>query len=429
MKKDGILGKAAIGIAIIIAGVIIGVILLACVYKIPRERIYANTETSIGILHEEGVYPKLLKGLQATQLDNWTDALMLNTTYYKGDSFADDMLLSQHINKSDADNPVDSFYCYMSGEDGEYNQASYGRYWHGYQAVLAPLLMFFNITSIRYLNMACQICAVFAVVLVLAEKKRKDMIIPYVIMWMSLVPVALFFSMQFSTTFYVMSCLSLVVAARSDKYSLAKMCIAFEIAGIVEAYVDFLTYPLVALGIPIIMWFAMNVDAEASLKKKIYQLVSLTGAWVCGYIGMWSGKWIVATLFTKDNIIISAVEAFKVRSSTHQGDTNFSYIDALIRNIGVYKSRAFAVIFVVAVLIWLLRITLTRKTIYTGRQQTITMILLCVMLPFGWYMITINHSYIHYWFTFRELAVSIYGMFTALYIGICPKSKVVVTVV
>lgn len=429
MKKDGILKKAATGIAIVIAGVIIGVVMLACVYKIPQGRIYTNTETSIEILHEEKVYPKLLKGLQATQLDNWTDALMLNMTYYKSDSFADDMLLSKYINKSDADNPVESFYSYMSGEEGEYNQVSYGRYWHGYQVVLAPLLMFFNITSIRYLNMACQICAVFAVVLVLAEKKRKDMIIPYIIMWMSLAPVVLFFSMQFSTTFYVMSCLSLVVAVRSDKYSLAKMCVAFEIAGIVEAYVDFLTYPLVALGIPIIMWLAMNMDTESALKEKMHQLMSLAGAWVCGYIGMWSGKWLVATLFTKDNIVMNAVEAFKVRSSTHQGETTFSYIDAVIRNIGVYRSRAFAVLFVVAVLIWLLGTALTRKPIYTGRQQTITMVLLCAMMPFGWYMVTINHSYVHFWFTFRELVVSIYGMFTALYMGMCPNKRTVTNVV
>ncbi len=427
MKRNIILKNTAIGAAIIIAGIAAGVLLLAFAYLIPQRYIYANTKSSIEILHDETVYPKLFEGITATQLDNWTDAVMLNMTYYRGDSFADDMLRSIRVYVDNADNPMEAFYNYMSGEDGEYYPRAYGRYWHGYQAILAPLLVFFNITSIRYLNMVAQIGLTLAVLFTLHEKKRKDMLIPYAIMWISLMPIALFCSMQFSSTFYVMSGLSLLVAVKSDKYSFAKMCFAFEIAGVLEAYLDFLTYPLAALTVPAIMWFALDVENKAALKQRIWQLVCLTGAWLCGYAGMWSGKWIVATLFTEDNVIMNAIDAIQMRSSTHNGDSTFSYLDAVKWNIasfGLYRCLAtFVVVFMIAVFIWIFIARRKRNPAYAYNWQTLLVIALCALMPFGWYMGTINHSYIHHWFTFRELAASIYGGFTVLYLGFCLDKK------
>lgn len=66
----------------------------------------------------------------------------------------------------------------MTGTEGEYQEAHYGRYWHGYQVVLAPLLTVFDLSQIRWLNAALQIALAAAVLLTLYARGRKDMLLP-----------------------------------------------------------------------------------------------------------------------------------------------------------------------------------------------------------------------------------------------------------
>lgn len=419
------------GAAILLTGIAAGLLLLACVYAIPQSAMRGNTEKSIGILHKETVYPYALDEIRATQLDNFTDALMLNETYYKGGSFAEDMLSSVHICKDGAaDNTVEAFYDYMTGAEGEYYEESYGRYWHGYQVVLAPLLTVFNISSIRFLNMAVQLVLVAAVLLALYARGRRDMLIPYGLMWLSLIPVTLFYSLQFSSTFYVMVLLSLLIAVKSERLSFAKLCFSFEIAGILEAYFDFLTYPLVAFGVPVILWFALDAEKRQPLRRRIGQLVKLGVSWVCGYLGMWSSKWIIAALFAKDNTLATAIGSVKFRSSMQIGDTAISYLDVLKANVVHYMFRGFAVLFAAGILLWLVQWIRQRKRGAApdlhGILPVMGIVAVCALMPFGWYFAVGNHSYLHSWFTFRELSIFFYGGFTIpyLYLHFCrEKSK------
>ena len=220
-EKRRTAGKAVLrGAAVLLLGVVLGLLLLAGVYQIPQSAMRRNTETSIGILHEETLYPQAMKGVSSSQLDNFTDALMLNITYYKGSSFAEDMLSSAYIQRGE-DDPLESLYGYVSGAEGEYHEEHYGRYWQGYQVVLSPLLTVLALTQIRHLNMELQIALTVAVLLALYARGRKDMLLPYGILWIGLMPAALFYSLQFSATFYIMSGLSLVVASRSGKMNFA----------------------------------------------------------------------------------------------------------------------------------------------------------------------------------------------------------------
>ena len=416
------------GIAILLLSVVLGLLLLACVYQIPQSAMRRGTEASAGILHEETLYPQVMKGVSASQLDNFTDSLMLNMTYYKGSSFADDMLSSVYVTNGESD-PLETLYGYVTGAEGEYQEANYGRYWHGYQVVLAPLLTVFDLSQIRYLNMALQIALAAAVLLTLHARGRKDMLLPYAILWISLMPVALFYSLQFSATFYIMAILSLVIASRSGKFDFAKLCFAFEIAGILEAYFDFLTYPLVTFGVPAILWFALDAERKRSLLCRIRQLVLLGVSWGIGYLGMWSSKWIIAAVFAKDNTLATAFGAIKFRSAMQLlDDVKITYLDVIKANVFFYVSRGFAVIFAAGVLVWLIKWLSQRRDKNTSRLQSalpaMTAIAICALTPFAWYLVTANHSYLHSWFTFRELGIFLYGGFTIPYLYLyCCREK------
>ncbi len=416
------------GIAILLLGVVLGLLLLACVYRIPQSAMRRGTETSAGILHGETLYPRVVESVPASQLDNFTDALMLNITYYKGGSFAEDMLSSAYI-QNDENDPLESLYGYVTGAEGEYQEAYYGRYWHGYQAVLAPLLTVFDLLQIRYLNMALQIALAAAVLLTLHACGRKDMLLPYAILWISLMPAALFYSLQFSSTFYIMAVLSLVIASRSGKFDFAKLCFAFEIAGILEAYFDLLTYPLVTFGVPAILWFALDAERKQSLLRRIRQLVLLGVSWGLGYLGMWSSKWVIAALFAGDNTLETAYQAIKFRSAMQlTGDVKITYLDVIKANVFFYVSRGFVAVFAAGVLLWLIKWFRQRKNKPDPELRSVlpamAAIAVCALTPFAWYLVTANHSYLHSWFTFRELGIFLYGGFTIPYLYLyCCREK------
>ena len=99
-------------IAVLLLGAALGTLLLAGIYQIPQSAMRRSVEVSAAILHEETLYPRVMKNVPASQLDNFTDALMLDITYYKGGSFAEDMLSSVYIQNGESD-PLESLYSYI----------------------------------------------------------------------------------------------------------------------------------------------------------------------------------------------------------------------------------------------------------------------------------------------------------------------------
>lgn len=423
MKKC--INNSGVAITLLVAGVILGIFLLAIVYIMPTWWIDYHIGESISAMKDEGMYPKLKTG---EMLDNFTDAIMLNMIFYKDGTFADNMLLNQYVSGTNP-SPVEILFEYMAyGLDSTQYITSYARYWHGYQAILTPLLVLFNVNEIRAINTLAQLMVVIGVVAFLSKRKRADMIIPFAMMYFSLAPVSLFNSFQFSSTFYVMSLLSLVVASKYEKWSFAKLCFAFEVAGIAEAYFDFLTYPAASLGVPMIMYFALDAAARKTFVQRAKELVMMGAAWVFGYGGMWSGKWVVATLFTDENVISNAIASVKYRSSTSIDDRALSYSETLYRNV-LFLSEAnggvFWIFIAVALIACLLLLVSKRKMARQANLAVALMIGICCVIPFVWYLVTMNHSTMHAWFTFRELSITVYGAMTLLYLTLYRKPKAI----
>lgn len=424
--KRKCLKNSAMAAALVVAGIIAGLLLLALVYMLPAWQVNYHVGESVWTLKGEGTYPATKSG---EALDNYTDSFMLSIIYNKPDSYADDMLLAEYM-KGEKTYPLDNLFDYITqSPDNSFTPENYARYWHGYQAVLTPLFVFFNISQIKTLNMAAQLVLVLAIAALLGLRRRTDMIIPFAAMYLSLAPVSLFYSFQYSSTFYVMSFLLLAVASKYDKWSFTKLCFAFEVAGIMEAFFDFLTYPAVALGVPMVMFFALDASERKTLLQRIKQFVLLCVSWGFGYVGMWGGKWVVATLFTDENIIADALDSVRFRSSTSQGDDVFSYdlaVESNIRFLNESNSGLFRLLLVIMAVIWLFLLlkTLRRKgSALQANAASALIIAACCLLPFVWFFGTINHSYLHSPFTFRELAITVYGLMTLLYLTLHRKPK------
>lgn len=100
---------------------------MALVYCIPVSWIQGNVEKSLEVMETEGERPMYAFYRHSAIVDNHTDMLMYESLIANRDYY----------------NPIQASV--------SINQ--YPRYWHGYQVVLRPLTVVFQVQELRYLGM------------------------------------------------------------------------------------------------------------------------------------------------------------------------------------------------------------------------------------------------------------------------------------
>lgn len=248
----------------IIISCIVGTILMILAYLIPTNALFNNVKSSSDILSSEGTYYRLFYSQEMNQLDNWTDAIMLNIASFNDEdlSVIEKALLNEHNGFS-----VEGLENAVNGGDVSIN--IYGRYWNGYNIFLKPLLLIFDINGIRILNFILQAILVGLICLFM-WKKCKKLLIPYLLSLISISPFVVSMSMQFSSVYYIFNFVILFILIFYDKLNKNdNFKYVFLISGILTSFFDFLTYPLITLLMPLIMLFYMKNNDLPSIKQKL----------------------------------------------------------------------------------------------------------------------------------------------------------------
>ena len=399
-------------LCILMVMIVGGAFLLAIVYNIPTAgRILNNMEVSSGVVEEEGAYPVITD--QATsQLDNYTDSIMLLKAAYSDDSSPFGQAMEVRSGKIDGNEANDTLVNHF-GRGVEFNSTeTYDRYWHGYLVFLKPLLLLFSYKKIRIINAVAQILFVVVIIVVMVKKRRKYLIAPFLILLGFLMPLAIMKSMQFSSCFYVMlgEILALLLI---DNVSVRKTSLVLFSGGIALAFFDLLTYPLITFGVPAALFFLMH--NEKSFKTEILDLVKIGLAWLVGYAGMWFGKWTIGSVILQKNLFSDAIRKLFFRASTEGVD--YSRMDVIGRN---FESFFHTPIFVV--LLVYLSVMITLIVVYWKNQKRKKILIFYSAVPFLiiastpilWLMIVTNHSFHHYWFVNKIFGVTIFAIMCCL---------------
>lgn len=398
-------------ILIVVIGVVMGVAALAATYFIPQEKMKENAWESAILMHREGLGSFMWPTVKMTQLDGYTDGVMLNTAYTETDDGIRDILLDTRVQVREI-NPMESFYEVIALENKEYRVETYGRYWHGYQILWRPLLCFFNYGEIRQINMAVQLAMVFAFLYLLFLSGEKALAIPFFGMYLFLTPLALFSSMQFSPCFYLMLLTSMaLVGLRAYLNDTRRNCL-FLIVGILTAFFDLLTYPFVTLGIPLITYLAVDKECRENWKKSIKDIVFYSVSWGIGYVGMWGAKWVAASVLTDENVIMDAVNQVKFRSGHYEQGRSF--LTTLKLNFDACNMKSIWVVLIALALFLLACVILNFRRNGIKLLPVTAVILVVSLYPFLWYYLTMHHSSDNSYFTWREYSICVYGVLTAL---------------
>lgn len=403
-------------LGIVFVCTILGVAALAVTYLIPRDRMKEHVWESAIALHQEGLGAYVWQKVKETALDNYTDGLIINVSYTETKDGIRDILLGTHV-EVEGRNPMDSLYEAAVLANDNYIVKNYGRYWHGYQVLMRPLLCFFAYPDIRQINMILQFSLVFGFVSLLARTKERALILPFLVMYVFLSPVSLCSSLQYSPCFYIMMLALYALFIWKEKLTDTGRNYVFLLAGVLTAYFDFLTYPFITLGVPLIACLAFEGNCLLTDQRSRFKNIVLhTLSWGIGYVGMWSSKWVIASVLTGENIIYDAFSEIAYRSGYFT--EKHSYYDTLKLNLGVCNTKVILLALIcVAACIAIFRI---KKRIVADRKRfpIVGAVLFVSLYPFLWYLFTKDHSCCHSYFTWRELGISVFGLVTAGVAGI-----------
>jgi hypothetical protein len=385
--------------------------LLALTACIPRTMIQKNCEKTALFLGERELFVNVVIQKDNTKLDYYADSILFNMIY-----------------SIDSDRPLysvvaDNYYFQESAgikgsllknvrqETEPENQ--YSRYWHGSMVLLRPLLCFTDISGIHKLFRILCLALFFAIEILLIKEKAYDAAVIY--------PVALCITkwwivtqcIEYSMTFLVMQAMVLLFmtfGAKSNK----NVYLLSIVSGVTVCFVDFLTAETLAVTVPLyFLW--IKKGKNGSLKAYVTALL----LWLVSYAGMFALKWTAAMTILGKNVMEDTLNRAGERM-------NGTMLGAVCRNmytlfpINRYsqtsvKALCIAVFFLcisvagIYYVKWCQRFWKAAKSsTQTKEMQRDGLIPVILMLiPYMRYIVLSNHSYIHYFFTYRAQLVSL----------------------
>ena len=184
----------------------------------------------------------------------------------------------------------------------------------------------------------------------------------------------------------------------------------FLIVGILTSYFDFLTYPIVTLGIPLCCYFLLECD---KLWSNIKKLIGFGISWAVGYAGMWAAKWVIADLTLRTGTIKDAIWSIIGRTEAIGGrprmNGGFYVIGLNLQEYPTYMGIAAGVLAAVAVI---LLVTVFVKGRWKDEYAQLLPLVIVAAIPFAWIVAVQHHSALHARFTFRILSVAAAAIIT-----------------
>ncbi|HPJ03118.1 MAG TPA: hypothetical protein PKU80_09790 [Candidatus Limiplasma sp.] len=393
----------------LLLSVFIGLCLLVLVYSIPTDGIIENVFSAGKTIEAETTYPQVFPKLITSRLDNWTDSIMMLEAAHPNSGGSLEAAVKNQHNRVRGENPAESLVLQSKQETNELYTMDYSRYWHGYLVLLKPLFSFMQYTQIRVLNTVFISLLTLLMLLLLYMKHLRRIIVPFLAMVCFLTPLAVFKSMQFSSVFYIAIISSILLIVYFDRLEKKKYFrLMFLFIGILTAYFDFLTYPIITVAVPLVFFILLSKSNQ--WKTLIPQILLLGVYWCIGYIGMWGSKILISTWLFGNNTMAVSSENITRHLGIDAGLSLGERVSVIGRNIQVYYHWFYLLVAFVSVIL---------SFVFAAHQRTLRMIpsspksfalLLVGLLPFAWMIVTAQHSYVHFWFTHRNLVVTVFAV-------------------
>lgn len=396
----------------LIIPIILGLILLNAVYLLPVNKVEKNVVDAFGFFYdrsfaEEGYEPDMLE-----MRDDFTDLIILSNCFARRpeDPFYKAAVRGTYIGYLvNPDDPLHSYHpfygmMYYTMFGAGYSYADYSRYWHGYQLILIPLLEVLDYKMLIVLNYITMLLLSAAAVIAVAKRYGILRGAAFAGMIVSLSPAVIPMCLQYSSMAYITLVSSLVFCLLKTDGNIPLL---FMLTGVATAYFDFLTYPVLALGVLCTLYIihALYKKDGLSIIKDIFALSLL---WAVGYGVMFGAKWLVSAAVLGGDELSSAVSTavFRVNGA------GYSLLDiskAIIEMLGETVSLpvlAFALLMFAAAAVYAIK---QKDVKFCGAKLLLFLIPPAITL--AWFLVIRNHSIQHQFLAVRNCGVIWFALF------------------
>lgn len=343
-------------------------------------------------------YPLAILPREQCKMDNFTDALILNQCY----RMSKDSLLLSVMAPARATGKMASVDVLRNETEGQVTGIEYyPRYWHGNTFLTRMLLMFGDYSRIRVI---LYVLSTLLLVLTCIAVHRRAGLWPMIALLLALMGVNAYV-MQFSVQFFPVLALSLTAIwlLCGKEKNRNQIYMLMFVVGALTAYFDLLTAPLLTLGLPLcfVIWL---MPKETTPRQMVLLVATVCLLWLLGYAGSWMFKWLLATLLTPINVFADAFGQVQHRTVDMY---DFTRIDAIPENFRMLSATYLAL---AAILI-----AVVSAVCFNGKNWWRALVFAAVaVIPYVWYLVVANHSYLHAWFTYREQAIAMLALMMAM---------------
>ena len=385
--------------------------LMVCAYLIPDSLVRDNVIASSRVIFAEGPWPQLTQDDLTTQRDNWTEVYVLGMAVHQDGDPLRSAFLNPYYGSEDRPSsmPLESLESWIErGASAPANQ-SYGRYWQGYLVMIRPLLVLLTLKEI-YLVMA--VILVTLLVLSCIGLTRR-------VGWPYAAALVLSFAMvdgwmlPLSTKFWFSFAVALVglciaVRMEADELLGERACILFFVLGAVTVFLDYLSTPLVSLGLPLA---AAAVCARDELEDlgaagALRWFGHIVASWLAGYLMLGLANWLIYICVSPDGA--EAVEAIRIRLDNWVGPARFyegfNRFSGVVTSYGVFSHGLGGRVAVILHALALAACALPR-----GRYRPVRAVLAAAsLIPIPWQIVLATSVAWHAWTVYRVFCLSVF---------------------
>ena len=421
-------------------------VLLFLVCSFDSKSLRSNVISSSNFLNKQGTFYQLSDFFNVYNV-NYTEALIINeaysvdrkdpyTSYMKARRNYDENITVGEYLESTGEGITVGFNHETKeetyGENDSLNELEeflngnivhstvYGRYWHGYLLLYRPLLVFFNIETIKLSQLSIFI-VLFTLLLYLIYKRFGKNVA--IIIGISLIGSGYFsasYSLECAPIFMVMMISSIIYLKRIDR--IKNFGLFIFIVGCITNYFDYLTVPLITLALPCSLYLIKQSEEKKDWKYCVKTLIICSIVWLIGYAGTWLMKWVLYNLTINDsnNMLKIGFEQVLYRSN-RTGD----YIEGTNFNSCLLNMMKLVSPYLIVALGMLLCVNKFKIDANKIDKSLIPFFLLS-LYPIVWYIVLTNHTITHYYFTYRHLFVFSLGFLLCLNVilfGVCKRNN------
>ena len=412
-NKEGLQMKKTIQVSICcLASILVGYLLLIIVYLFPSGRIFDHVKPYKGYI-EKLVSPHLIDSYQISKLDTYAESIMLQEAIISAEDAglpASKAALMNYYYQNDP-TPRDSITKIING--GDLPKVGYGRYWHGYLVTLKSLLCFLTYPQIQWVNMFTQLFLLMLIGVQLGKRRMEIYLFPAAVIFFWIQAPYLSLNLQFSTILFVLLFqLNIILALDKGSKTVNFYDFFFLFSGIAVAYLDFLTYPVVTLGIPLVFWLIIHKDQN--VWDTVKTVVRFSVFWVLGYSVMWAGKWCLDYLINSHEIVDDVIFQIQTRLGVTEGLTAISPV-LVFRTVLGRPTKTLPMIIYAGIAVYLVYPWFTTGFVITrNRSASCIPYVLVATYPFIWMSVMKNHCLEHNYFVYRILAVSWFALISMI---------------